>query len=74
MFRVAETEAVEDNQKAHYLEPLGSVVVGKWPSVNLRKHDAGPSQWQILSNYLESLMQVILSLCCHGCMISHFCS
>ena len=71
-FRVAEAEAVEDNQKAHYLEPLGSIVVGKWPRVNLGKHDAGTSQWQILSNYLESLMQVVLCLCCNGCIFVLF--
>lgn len=59
MVGAAKTEPSDVNQKVIYLQALGCVAVNCWPNMNLaKKSEVGPSQWQIIGDYLESLMQV----------------
>lgn len=59
MVGAAKAEPSDVNQKVIYLQALGCVAVNCWPSMNLaKKSEVGPSQWQIIGDYLESLMQV----------------
>ncbi|KAH7299924.1 hypothetical protein KP509_24G035800 [Ceratopteris richardii] len=49
----------ELSEKVVFLHASGRMAVRNWPGINLKERaEVGPSQWQIINVYLESLMQV----------------
>ncbi|MCO5594401.1 hypothetical protein L7F22_048431 [Adiantum nelumboides] len=54
----AKVDGADTTQRILCFDAIGSVAVKSWPDMNFsKKPEVGPSHWQIMCDYLESLMQ-----------------